>query len=348
MPLAGFFLAEAGSRPLALARIAMGIAAFIRAGAQYETLRSLLNGGSIRAGRVAWLPALTEGTLLPFMAVWMLACVSFAVGFKTRLSGGLIAACIAYQIAFDQNLYANNFYLMLLIVFLITVADSGRSFSVDRRLSHGGRELVARWPTLLLRLQISIVYFYTALMKVDSTFLTGEPIARSTWLGAYLEKTAVPMAAAYATVGLEFFLPIALWIPSLRRAAVALAFLLHFHIFVGMNARFTVIMLTFGITTLAPLLLFLEHPPGSRVVLWDESSAAARRWVALFRFFDWLGIYRYETASVPGLALTLDDRTLTGFDAAREVLCTLPVTFYWAPLLAVPPLPALARRASGL
>ena len=41
MPLAGFFLAETGSRPLALARIAMGIAAFIRAGARSMRLFDL-------------------------------------------------------------------------------------------------------------------------------------------------------------------------------------------------------------------------------------------------------------------------------------------------------------------
>ncbi|MEP7366731.1 MAG: HTTM domain-containing protein [Acidobacteriota bacterium] len=347
MPLAAFFRAETPARPLALARICMGLAAFIRAAIQYQILRSLLSGEFIRANRFDWLPALTSGTFLPFMAVWMIACLSFAAGFRTRLSGSIVTACLAYQIALDENLYANNFYLMTLILFLLTVADSGCSFSVDRWLFRKGPEMVARWSTLLPRLQISIVYFYSALVKINSAFLAGEPIARSTRLGPYLDKTAMPMVVAYATVGLEFFLSIALWMPPLRRAAVTLAFLLHFNIFVGMENRYTVAMFTFGVTTLAPLLLFLEYAPASRVVLWNEESAAARRWVAFFRFFDWLGIYRFESASVAGLALTLDDRTLTGFAAAREVLCTLPISFYWAPLLAVVPTSSSASHRAA-
>jgi hypothetical protein len=173
------------------------------------------------------------------------------------------------------------------------------------------------------------------------------PIAQSTRLGPYLAGTPVPMAAAIATILLEFFLAAGLWIPPLRRASVVLAFLLHFNIFIGMEGRYTVAMLTFGATTLAPLLLFLEHAPASRVLLYNERSASARRWVALFGFFDWLRIYRFEPAPVAGLALLHEARTLTGFDAAREVLCTLPVSYYWAPLLAVPPLPRIGRRLTS-
>jgi predicted DCC family thiol-disulfide oxidoreductase YuxK len=354
-----FFRAETSARPLGVARAAVGIAALIRAALQYEILRALLNGEVIQAKRFAWFPDLPLGLFWPFLAIWMLACVSFALGFRTRVSGALLCACLAYQLAWDENLQGNNFYLMALIVFLLTVTDSGCSFSLDRWIFRSGPQQVVRWSTLLPRLQISIVYFYSALVKLNPSFLAGHSIVTSTRMPELLHQTWLPRGTAAATVGVEFFLALALWTPALRRTAFALGFLLHLGIFLGMDGRHTVAMFTFGITMLAPYLLFLEHSPASRLVIWDDSCTFCRRWIAFFRGFDWLEIHRYEGSSNPNalreahvtrqdadaeLKLSFEGRTLGGFDAVREVLCLLPISFLWAPMLAVPPIPAVGRR----
>jgi predicted DCC family thiol-disulfide oxidoreductase YuxK len=294
-----------------------------------------------------------------FLGIWMLACVSFALGFRTRISGGLLCICLAYQLAWDENLQANNFYLLALMVFLLTVADSGCSFSLDRRLFRRDPQQVVRWSTLLPRLQISIVYFYSALLKLNPTFLAGQSIVRSTRMPELLHQTWLPRGVAAATVMVEFFLVLALWVPVVRRTAFALGFLLHLGIFLGMDGQHTVAMFTFGVTMLAPYLLFLEDPPASRLIIWDDNCTFCRRWIAFFRGFDWLAIHRFEGSSSPDalraakvtresadleLRLSFAGRTLGGFDAVREVLCLLPVSFLWAPLLAVPPIPAIGRR----
>ena len=359
MSVEEFFGAETSARPLGVARAAVGIAALIRAALQYELLRALLSGAVIPVKPFAWFPDLPPALLDPFQAIWMLACVAFALGFLTRVSGGLLFACLVYQLAWDQNLQANNLYLMALIVFLLTVADSGCSFSLDRRLFRRGPQQVVRWSTLLPRLQISIVYFYSAVLKLNPSFLAGQSIVRSTRMPDLLHQTWLPWGVAAATVGVEFFLALALWAPVLRRAAFALGFLLHLGIFLGMDGQHTVAMLTFGVTMLAPYLLFLEDSPASRLVVWDDSCAFCRRWVAFSRGFDWLGIHRYEGSSSPDvlreanvtrgdadveLKLSFEGRTIGGFDAVREILCLLPISFLWAPLLAVPPIPAIGRR----
>jgi len=359
VPLDKFFGAQTSARPLGVARAAVGIAAFGRAAIQYEILRALFSGDVVRSKPFPWLPDLPHGSIPVFVAIWMLASVSFAFGFRTRLSGGILLACLTYQLVLDQNLDWSNLYFMALVVFLLIVADSGCSFSLDRRFFRQDPEQVSRWTTLLPRLQLSIVYGYSVLLKLNPSFLAGQTIVQATRMPAFLGATWLPTLTAAATVGIEFFLAVGLWVPALRRAAFALGFVLHTAIFFGMDRAHTSTMFTFGLNILAPYVLFLEQAPGSRLVIWDDGCAFCRRWITLFRAFDWLGVHRYEgSSSRDALAnagvtaqeadaeikLSFDGRILGGFGAIREVLCLLPISFLWAPLLAVPPLPAIGRR----
>jgi predicted DCC family thiol-disulfide oxidoreductase YuxK len=270
-----------------------------------------------------------------------------------------VFAVIAYQIALDANLFANNLYLVMLLVFLLTVADSGCSFSLDRVLFRRDAALVSRWSTLLPRLQISIVYFFSAAVKTTPAFLAGHSIRSATRMPVFLMNTWLPAGVAVATAALELFLSVGLWIPRLRRAAFFGGFLLHLFIFIGMEPQQTSAMLCFGVITLAPYLLFLENPPGSRLVIWDDQCGFCRRWIAFFRRFDWLGIHRCEGSSNVAalqeagitaqqadieLKLSFDGRVLGGFDAIREVMCLLPISFLWAPVLGVPPIRTAGSR----
>jgi len=357
--LARFFSTETGARPLGVARAAVGIAVLIRAAIQYELLRLLLDGYVIRAKQFPWLPDLPAAWLPAFVVIWLLLALSFAVGYRTRLCGSLLVVIFAYQLILDENLQWSNFYFMMLTILLLTVADSGRAFSVDRWLARQGTEQVARWCTLLPRLQLSIVYLYSALLKLNPRFLAGEAIERATRLPEFLHGGWFPPAAAAATTGIEFFVSFGLWVPALRPVAFFLGFSLHTAIFFGMDRAHTATMFTFGLNMLAPYVLFLEQAPASRLIIWDDNCSFCRRWIAFFRAFDWLAIHRFEGSGNPDalreagvtpqgadleLKLAFDGRTLGGFDAVREVLCVLPISFLWAPLLAMPPLPWIGRR----
>jgi predicted DCC family thiol-disulfide oxidoreductase YuxK len=360
--LTAFFEAETGARPIAVCRVAVGLASLARAGVQYRFLRALLGGEVIRAKHFEWMPDLPAGLVGPLVAAWMLLSLLFAAGLCTRSAGSLLVALLAYQLALDGNLYANNLYLLMLLVLLLTVADSGRSLSLDRRFFRADAAVVARWSTLLPRLQVSLVYFFSALVKLNPTFLAGHPIRQMMRMPAGLADTWVLVGAAIGTVIMEFFLSAALWIPKLRRAAFAGGLALHACIIAGMPRSMTTTMITFAVTTLAPFVLFLEHPPGSRLVIWDDRCGFCRGWIALFRALDWLKIHRFAGSSDPTalaqagitaedadaeLKLCFDGRVLGGFDAVREVLCVLPLSFLWAPVLALPPVRAAGVRCYG-
>jgi predicted DCC family thiol-disulfide oxidoreductase YuxK len=354
-----FFRASTSARPLGVARAAVGIAAFVRALIQYKVLRLLLSGQVIRVKPVAWLPDLAPEYVSAFIGIWLILCVAFALGFRTRISGSLLCVCLAYQLAMDANLDASNLYFMVLTVLLLTVGDSGCSFSIDRLLFRNDPQEVARWSTLLPRLQVSIIYSYSVLLKLNPRFLNGDAIVIATRLPGPLHSTWLPTGAAVATVCLEFFLAWALWVPALRRAAFTLGFLFHLVIFFSMDGGHTTAMFTFGLNMLAPYLLFLEQRPASRLVVWDDNCSFCRRWIAVCRKLDWLGIHRYEGSSNPAtlqeagvtpqeadaeLKLSFDGHTIGGFDAVREILCLLPISFLWAHMLALPPISGVGRR----
>lgn len=103
-------------------------------------------------------------------------------------------------------------------------------------------------------------------------------------------------------------------------------------------------------------------PPGRSVVLYDGDCGFCTRSVRAARRLDWLPRVRWldfrEPAARP-LAASLDSTRLEremahvspegtvrwGFDAWREVLGRFPSTFLIRPLLHLPPVAALGRRA---
>jgi len=112
------------------------------------------------------------------------------------------------------------------VVLLLTIADSGARFSLDARRS-GGRDMILEWPILLLKIEISIVYFYAALLKINPQYLSGVMLT-TFWPFNQLAVqpgfwSAVPILPilAVASILTEFFLAVALWVPRLRWLALA-------------------------------------------------------------------------------------------------------------------------------
>ena len=85
--------------------------------------------------------------------------------------------------------YLNHFYLIVLVSFLLIFIPAHRSFSIDAKLHPEIRSNTApAWTLWLFLGQISIVYFYGGLAKLNSDWLQGEPMR--TFLG---RRTAFPI-----------------------------------------------------------------------------------------------------------------------------------------------------------
>ncbi len=316
-----------------------------------------------RAPVVPWFGDHSPEILALVGCTWAVSGLAFLVGWRTRTAGTALATAIAALFLTEQQLYSNHLYFLLLACILLVAADCGAYASLDRR----GRpdRQTPEWPLVLLQLQLSIMYFFAAVSKVNNVYLSGAILA-----SVYRDQgpLAVPDVFSYPIVSLplswlaillECYLALALWSPRSRPFAFALGFGLHAGILLMLDGAISFAI--FGAAALAVYLLFLDVPREKVLVIWDDHCSFCRRWIAAFAVLDWLGIHRFLGSSSErvlaefGVARDEADRALqmiepdgqrcAGFSAVSVILDRLPLTFLLSPFLRLPPVAWLGARA---
>lgn len=350
------------ARPLAVARIGAAAAILLELPNTSETLMRLVDPSILHAPYLSGTPRVTEPMALALIGLWLASGTALALGWRTRPAGAVLTATLASVLFLDQQLYSNHLYLMLPVAGLLTVADSGAALSLDARRD-GERGWVTAWPVLLICVQVSIVYGFAALAKMNPDFLSGSVVA------VYLRREgplAVPdawrslepmLVLSMLAVCSEAFLAISLWSRRWRPAALVVG--LGLHLFITGWLSPTMSLLVFSLLILPLYLPFLEAPPFGRVVVWDDGCGFCGTWVTWFRRFDWLHALRFvprselasarlpvaEEEAARALQIVLPSgRVRGGFAAVTRVLEILPISFLWAPLLRLPPIAAIGER----
>jgi hypothetical protein len=254
------------SRPVAIVRTLVGLAAIGFALEAWINIGHVLSPEVVDMLYVVWYPILPAAVLPLFIGVWLCAALAFGIGLCTRVAGAILTLSMSYTLFLDQQLYSNHLYLATLVVLLLTIAESGARFSLDARRS-GGRDLILAWPIVLLKIEISIVYFYAALLKVNSQYLSGAMLSTFWPLNQLAAQPGglawvLPFLAVVSIVT-ELFLAFALWMPRLRWLALAVG--VGFHMLIiwtgGSQPGIPDIPFTiFALVTVAPYALFFDFP----------------------------------------------------------------------------------------
>jgi predicted DCC family thiol-disulfide oxidoreductase YuxK len=349
-----FIGSRAPSRPLALARIGIAVAVLLELPNSAKVLMQLDDPGIIRAPILSWTPALNEGLAWVLIGLWGATAIAVLVGWRTRRAAAALCVTLTTVLMLDQQLFSNHLYLMVLLSGLLVVADSGAALSFEARRS-GERAEVSRWPVWLLQFQVSTVYLFASLAKVNPDFLSGTTVAVSL---RRVGPLAVPDAwrsmepmliLAVVAVCAEAFVALAIWSPRWRPTAFVLALGLHGTLAVWFVPTYPLII--FAVAMLPLLILFLDAAPG-RVVVWDDGCGFCATWVKWFRRLDWLHALRFvsrselptaglpvsEDAAARALQIVWSGRVHGGFAAVTRILEILPVSFLWAPLLRLAPI----------
>lgn len=221
-----------GSRAVGFARVAVGTAALLKVAILAPVLLALDDPVWLRLPVASWLPPLPAEAFPAVVALWVVAGAAFALGWRTRPAGGALCLALLYTLLADRHLYSNHLYLLLTVTTLLTLADSGAALSLDARRT-GGRARIPAWPVLLLKIQLSVVYGFAALAKLNLPYLSGGV------LNAYLGRkallpfpdaartVAVMAALAWTSIALELFLAAGFWSRRRRRAAVLAGIAFH-------------------------------------------------------------------------------------------------------------------------
>ena len=346
-----WFTAQVSARPLGLARIIIGVAAVIRAFITWPILNKLAQPETLRAPYVEWTPDPSIGLAVLICGVWVLAAIAFAAGVRVRLTGALLWASMVTTLSLDIQTYANHLYLLTWLVLLLTIADSGAGLTLG-----GSERQVTRWPVILLMLQASIVYGFTAITKMNADFLTGRVLAGvlSDGLISFpdsLRTQSFLTLLSIVTVVVELFLAIFLWSPRLRPAAFILGLGLHGAITALMTPVGDLIVFSLEMLALYPL--FLIHEP--MLVIWDDDCGSCHDWIQRFMRFDLLrtlhpiGKSGAEHLVAPeeverSLHLIHAGETTKGFAAITRILEHLVPTLWFAPILRLPGVRSLGER----
>lgn len=277
---------QTSGEALAVGRILLGLACLLQVFEYRETLLPVLAPEAVQLPMAGWIPVPSVAGAIVLLAAWMVTALAFVVGWRTTLSGIALTAIIAWVNVIDQQSYSNHVYLMTLIVGLLTVGRAGSCWSIDAR---AGRETgtVAVWPGLLLRLQLSIVYFFAAISKMNLFYLAGitiKPNLQNSWLVPLPEALArvdVIFMLATFSIATELFLAFAFWLPRHRKAAFVVGVGLHLFILVSYPASSILPLTVFSLAMFAMYAQFVEPATWRRIIqrhmTWLDRLAPRRR-----------------------------------------------------------------------
>lgn len=325
------------ARPLGITRIGIGIAFIMDWFNKIDRRESTFDPNIFHYPWADWLPVLpAQYSYLPFV-LWLVGGIGLTIGYKTRLSGAIALLGNGLYFFADRQNYSNHGYLLLLLIFLLILADSGAALSLDsrKRTSHQA----AVWTVDLLKIQLSIVYFFTFAIKIRPDWLSGWLMfANSSGpLSSFLEIPGVYRAMSLLAILVEGFLFWALWSNKWRELAFFFGFMLHFGILLVI--KFSLGLISFSLLSLSLYFLFLEIP-ADKVVVRFHQSARHRYLKLMLRSLDWLNIFSFQSCDLTQAKgnrslsrieiIEPNGRKRSGSQAFYRLLSLLPLTSFFA------------------
>ena len=224
--------------PLVVFRLVFGTLLF------YSTIRSFQKGWiaelyiepAYHFGFFPWLKPLgAEGMYLVFFLMG-LSALGIILGLFYRFSSALFFVLFVYCELLDKTYYLNHYYLVSLFTFWLILVPANRRYSLDACLFPGIRSSVcSHWHILIFKVQLSIVYFFAGLAKVNPDWLfRAQPMA--TWLpgkyelpvlGPWMHYPETAFLFSWAGCLYDLTIWVFLWIRKTRGVAYAMVLVFH-------------------------------------------------------------------------------------------------------------------------
>lgn len=251
--------------PLVVFRIAFGgllLYSTIRT-AQKGWIAELFIDPVYHFGFFNWLQPFEGNGMYIVFFLMGLSALGIILGFMYRVSTILFFILFTYCELIDKTYYLNHYYLVSILTFWLMLVPAHRWYSVDGILFPGIRSnLCSRWHILIFKVQLSIVYFFAGLAKVNTDWLfRAQPMA--TWLpgkyelpilGKWVHLKETAFLFSWAGCIYDLFIWLFLW--AKRTRGIAYLFVLIFHILTAILfpriGMFPFIMITSTIIFFSP------------------------------------------------------------------------------------------------
>lgn len=175
---------EASIAPLVIFRIVIGCVLL------YGTIRTGYNGWiktlyvdpTFHFPFIQGISPLSEIGMYTCFLILAISAIGIIIGGFYRISTASYFLIFTYIELIDKTYYLNHYYLVSLLTFWLLFVPANRWYSID---AYRNPEIASRrclnWHTLIFKLQISMVYFFAGIAKINPDWLLkAQPMA--TWL----------------------------------------------------------------------------------------------------------------------------------------------------------------------
>jgi hypothetical protein len=243
-------------RPLAVARIGVGLSAVLNVVDQVYTLRATTQG-DVAFPLWGWLPAVSGVGIAAYAVVALSAALALVTGVASRAAAAALVLSTWFVFAWEQQTYSNHMMLTAWLALWLVLAPSDAAWSLRARAE--GRGVVRLGDQVLLMSQLAVCYLYAALVKLNPGFLSGDLLRE--FVSLDLPSFVWP-AAAVGTVVTELALVVGLWFRRTRWLVAAAGLGLHLSIPLAMPGNaWSLLAFSLQCLSLYPLFLLARETP---------------------------------------------------------------------------------------
>jgi len=184
-----------------------------------------------------WVQPLSESGMYALMGMIMLSALCIMLGFLYRVMTILFFLSFTYLELIDATNYLNHYYLVCLLALLLIFLPAHKSFSLDAKLWPSLRaQQVPAWTILILMFQLTLVYFFAGLAKLNADWLfSALPV--KIWLREHVDLPLLGyffqfswVAFVFSWFGALYDLTIAFFLMNSRTRGIAYFFVVVFHL----------------------------------------------------------------------------------------------------------------------
>lgn len=189
----------------------------------------------------SWVEVPSELVLKFLFLILGLTSLLIALGFLYRIATILFFLVFTYTELMDLTYYLNHYYFVSIIAFMLMFLPANANVSLDANLGiTTRRKTVPNWCILVIKIQLSIVYFYAGLAKLNYDWLV-EALPLKIWLaphtnmpiiGSFMDKPIVAYLFSWGGAIFDLSIPFLLWIKKTRLIGYFLV--VFFHVFTAM------------------------------------------------------------------------------------------------------------------
>ncbi len=182
----------------------------------------------------SWVKTLGIYTYAVF-AIAMGACIAIILGYKYRIAIITFFLSFTYIELIDKTTYLNHYYFVSILSFLLCFLPLHATFSLDAKHRKKEYTKIPSWTVDVIKVLLSIVYFYAGLAKLNSDWLLrAQPL--KIWLstktdlpiiGSFMNQNWFHYSMSWSGALYDLSIPFLLWNKKTRPYAFVVVVIFH-------------------------------------------------------------------------------------------------------------------------